>query len=76
MKSMNLCQNNEQLVVNEKVISFEFDAWNRCFFKQQKYKDMELYSFCTGQQVLYSMKNNISITTLAYEIRWKVLNII
>lgn len=33
--------------MNNKVISFEFDAWNMFFFKQQKWKDVELHSLCT-----------------------------
>ena len=63
-------------MVNNKVISFESDAWNMFFFKQQKWKDMELHPSVQTQQVLYSMKNIVYITTLVYEVRWKTLNII
>lgn len=41
-------KNNEQLVVRNKKIPLEFDAWNTFLFKQQRYKNMESHYFYTG----------------------------
>lgn len=61
---MNLWQNNDQLVISNKMIPLDFE---HAFCKQWSYKNIELHSFNIGPAGALFYEMTVYVTTLVYE---------